>query len=448
MTKTDRLTRALFVALAVGLGWGIRGDFGGFEGAMFPGACLGLAFAYVAGQQSLFKRMPALGALTGIFIGMGGMMSYGILHGYAKADTLVNYSYGFLTLFMQGGAWGVFGCAIVGLVLEDKPPRWWQWISLAATVIVCGMLFRFLVVDTLGFHVNPPRGNTSVTFTGGAIALFVWLIVAKKPYGLRGALFGYLGFGIGMSFGRFLGNASYHLPWSVNHWNIMEVSAGFFGGLIFTYGMLGKKVAPPPEREGLPIRVGLSMCYVLFFIPVNHLLTRTSPVRKLAEWSQSFASYGLENADAMSQRVYMLLAIVALSGIVGIPIWLSIHTRKKTAFAAIPVLWLSLTMLLFQNLNALYFWYPRRPGAINMHFVFWVLFALMVVYVLARRQHAPAVEPDETMSRLPWVRWCSAALAVYIFIIALSAIVNGPKTMASANTRFPLWSWRDGPPSG
>ena len=47
MTTSDRFFRSVFVAIAVGLGWGIRGDFGHLIGAMYPGAILGLAFCYV-----------------------------------------------------------------------------------------------------------------------------------------------------------------------------------------------------------------------------------------------------------------------------------------------------------------------------------------------------------------------------------------------------------------
>ena len=92
MSFLDRLFRSLFVALAVGLGWGIRGDFGGVMGAMYPGACLGLGFAYVSGQREAWRWAPALGALSAYGISRGGMMSYGILHGYAKSDTFINYT--------------------------------------------------------------------------------------------------------------------------------------------------------------------------------------------------------------------------------------------------------------------------------------------------------------------------------------------------------------------
>ena len=72
MSLVDRLGRSLFVALAVGLGWGIRGDFGHIIGAMYPGAALGLALAYVSGQRSLFLWMPILAAPGGVRDRLGG----------------------------------------------------------------------------------------------------------------------------------------------------------------------------------------------------------------------------------------------------------------------------------------------------------------------------------------------------------------------------------------
>ena len=63
-------------------------------------------------------------------------MSYALLHGYAQSDTPVNYAYGFLTLFLQGSAWGTFGGALIGLMLERRPLRTGEW---------------------LGFNAPPPR---------------------------------------------------------------------------------------------------------------------------------------------------------------------------------------------------------------------------------------------------------------------------------------------------
>jgi len=445
MSVGQRLYRALFVALAVGLGWGIRGDFGHVIGAMLPGAALGLGFAYVTGQRSMFKWMPILGLLAGLGISTGGMMSYGILHGYAKSDTFINYSYGFFTLVLQGGAWGVFGCALVGLVLEEERLKAREWAGAVLTVFLSGIAVYHLVVCLAGFHINPPRSDLSIGFTGGAIGLFVWLIRHKKRLGLKAAMLGYIGFGLGMAGGRFLGNASYLQPFPVNHWNVMEVSCGFIGGLVFTFGMLGRRFPEPRPPKRFPWVAACGMVYAVALIPLLHRLARIRPAEKLAAWAKSLESYGYENPEFLSERILLGLNLVCVAGFIaaGVGIWL--YLRDKERLAAFPVMALSLLLLLFQNLNALYFFYPRREGTINMHFVFWVLYGLMVLYVLLPHKRE-LTDPDETAARVPWVRWIAGAVAAYLLIIVLAGFVNGEKTMASANTRFPLWSWRDGPP--
>ena len=133
-------------------------------------------------------------------------MSYALLHGYAQSDTLVNYAYGFLTLFLQGSAWGTFGGAFIGLMLERKPMRTGEWLGLISSTLFAGWVISFLVVDVIGFQINPPRNNSSIGFMGAALGQLIWLGCNKKPSGLRGAVLGYVGFGIGMAGGRLLGN--------------------------------------------------------------------------------------------------------------------------------------------------------------------------------------------------------------------------------------------------
>ena len=242
MSVADRIGRSLFVALAVGLAWGIRGDFGHLVGAMYPGAVLALAFAYVSGQRSLFLWMPVVASVSALAIGSGGTMSYGILHGYAQSDTLVNYGYGFLTLFLQGSAWGTFGGGLIGLLLERRPMRTGEWLGLIGSVLFAGWIVSFLIVDVLGFQINPPRNNGSIAFMGAAVGQMIWLACNNKPTGLRGAVLGYIGFGLGMAVGRLLGNLANVLQvdygFTINHWNVMETSCGFIAGFIYCFGMV------------------------------------------------------------------------------------------------------------------------------------------------------------------------------------------------------------------
>jgi hypothetical protein len=446
----DKVIRALFVALAVGLGWGIRGDFGHLLGAAYPGAALGLAFAFVTGQRSMLKWMPALAAVSSLGIGVGGAMSYGILHGYAKSDTLPNYAFGYFTLFCQGASWGVFGCAAIGLLLEKKQLRLAEWGRLLGSVFLGGFILYYVAVQMLDFHVNPPRSNSSIGHTGAALTLFAWLILNKKHLALRAAFFGYTGFGVGMFFGRFLGNAAYLLPFQINCWNIMEVSAGFFGGLIFTLGMLGCKFPDPPKSPSRPWWDGISVLWVLGGIPVFHLIWKITLQKKPEGWIERFAGFKdhvYENPEAWSQHVLNLLYIICAVAVVGAATWLVAHRKQTWAFRALPALFLSLIMLLFQNTSALRFWYDHQENYVNMHNVFWVLFGLMIfgaIYVYLRPPFP--VRQEEEVPKLPWRAGIAGVLALYIAVLIGAGLgVNNEETMGSAVTRWPKWHFREGP---
>ena len=453
MSLGDRIGRSVFVALAVGLGWGIRGDFGHLVGAMYPGAALGLALAYVSGQRSLFLWMPILAALSGLGIGSGGMMSYALMHGYAQSDTLVNYAYGFFTLFLQGSAWGTFGGALIGLMLERKPLGTGEWLGLIGSVLVGGWLTSFLVVNVLGFQINPPRNNGSIAFMGAALAQLIWLICNRKPIGLRGAVLGYVGFGLGMAAGRLLGNVANVLQglfgFTINHWNVMETSCGFIAGFIYCFGMVGRAYPEPPEDENIPLASAYGILYVLGLIPLWHRVNRIQPVdAKLADWAQSLESYGYSDPEGVARTILGLIDGVCVLGLVGAAIWMVIHFRRWQRWAALPVLWLSGTMLLYQNLNALYFFYPHRPNYINMHNVFWAMFGLMALYAALARPRPAAVPEDaspEAEPRFSWVAWMAGAGAILAIVVFLAGYVNGEQTMKTANTRWPAWSWQQGP---
>jgi len=451
MTLADRIGRSALVALAVGLGWGIRGDFGHLLGAMYPGACLALGLAYVSRQRSLFLWMPIIAAVSALGIGSGGSMSYGMLHGYAQADTFVNYSYGFLTLFLQGSAWGTFGGAMIGLVLERKPLTTTEWLAYVGSILAGGWFTSLIVVTWYGFDINPPRNNSSIAFMGAALAQLVWLAWSGKRVGFRGALLGYIGFGLGMAGGRLLGNIANvlqtsSLDFTINHWNVMEVSCGLIGGFIYALGMVNRSYPDPPERESVPLASIYGIVFTLGVIPLWHRLSRVRP-EKLDEWTKQFASYGSPNPPEMAEQVLSLLDGVCLLGFVGVAVWLVIHFRRMQRLAAFPLLWLSLVMLLFQNLHALFFWYPPREKLVNMHDVFWMMFALMVLYVAACEivRPRPAEPSDRDERPVPWIHWSIGTAIAFAAIVFVAGFVNGDETMRSANTRWPQWTWNEGP---
>lgn len=452
MTLTDRIGRSLFVALAVGLGWGIRGDFGHSIGAMYPGAALGLAFAFVSGQRSLYRWMPIIATLSAMGIGSGGTMSYGILHGYAASDTFLNYGYGLLTLFLQGAAWGTFGGALVGLMLEPKPMQTSEWLGLLGSVFVGGWIVSLVVVNFLGFHINPPRNNISIAFMGAGLGQLIWLWWSGRMVGLRGGFLGFVGFGLGMAGGRLLGNLANSLQepfgFTINHWNIMEVSCGLIGGFIFCFGMVNRRYPEPPRDRNIALASVYGIVTVLGFLPLWHRLARIIPDEKLELWSGTLGAEGWAEPGVMAIGVLTLIDGVCVMGFVGVAIWLMCHFQGNNRWPAFPVLWLSLTMILFQHLHALSFFVSTAEGYINMHHVFWVFLGLMILYVVFASPKPDSLElpsDGDDRVRFPWKPWILTSVSLFVLIVALASVINGEATMKSANTRWPEWTWRDGP---
>jgi len=48
----------LFVALALSIGWGVRGNWGHEVGAMVPGALAAMAAVLVSGRADWYRRAP------------------------------------------------------------------------------------------------------------------------------------------------------------------------------------------------------------------------------------------------------------------------------------------------------------------------------------------------------------------------------------------------------
>jgi hypothetical protein len=447
MGVRDRLGRSLFVAAAVGLAWGVRGDYGHVVGAMYPGAVLGLAWVAVAGAPALLPRMPVIAGLTAAAVGAGGTMSYGILHGYAQADTLPNYAYGLACLFLQGGCWGTFGGCLAGLLCERRPVRTGDWLGLIGSVAVGGWAATAMIVDGLGFRVNPPRNDITVAFLGAAVGQFLWLAGAGRPAGLRGAAYGFAGFGLGMAGGRVLANAAVHLEgwgYTVNHWNVMEVACGFVGGGVFAWGMLGLgRVEPAGEAGEFRRPALLGAVLTLGVIPVWHRLWRVP--EKLPGWPKTLAGLGQPEPDQLAAAVLTGVDAACALGAVGAAAWAVALARGWRWPGWAPAVWLSAVMLAFQQLTSFAFWQPARPGYLNTHHLFWALFLALPAYLLLAR---PGTRPAVAAATVPPPRagqLAAATAAALGVLVVVAGLTNGPRTMRLAHTRWPVWAWTEGP---
>ncbi len=226
----------LFPALAVMLGWGLRGHIGGGPfGAMIPGAMLALSI-------SLLLKIPEAAAavilVLGVFgIGLGGEMTYGQTLGFLRDPDTVWW--GLLGITLKGGVWGLLGGTVIstGLIFHRLSKK---AVVAAFLIMMAGMVIGFKGINEpmriyFSDPVNP-RSESWAALLSGAVTLLVFLRFKAKGAGFhivsRFALMGLIGGGLGFGLGSLWMVLGSHLPDVIfsNWWKAMEFTFGFILG--------------------------------------------------------------------------------------------------------------------------------------------------------------------------------------------------------------------------
>ena len=168
MTKKYLL---LFTALALGLGWAIRGHFGHEWGAAWAGAMGALAIILAFGRHDWVRNAPTLAALGGIGWAIGGIMSYGIVIGYCRGNDFLNVAYGYSMLAVIGGLYGFLGGGFFGLGLESTDDKKPNWAALIAQMVAGAYLAWGFLIYQLEWFMTPPRSELWAACLGAAAAL-------------------------------------------------------------------------------------------------------------------------------------------------------------------------------------------------------------------------------------------------------------------------------------
>ena len=127
----------LFTALAGGMGWGIRGQYGHETGAMLAGLLVALVLVYLFGYHLSSLSAARAVAQATVAIGFGGSMTYGQTLGLTQDAPLIGniaaLRWGLLGTFIKGSIWiGYFGL-FLGLGLGGKK---YTMIEMALALIV------------------------------------------------------------------------------------------------------------------------------------------------------------------------------------------------------------------------------------------------------------------------------------------------------------------------
>ena len=232
-----------FPAVAMLLGWGLRGYIGGGPfGALIPGCFVALSLCLLLGYK---METAAMGALFGaVGVGYGGNMTYGQTLGFLmESDTVL---WGLLGCVLKGGVWGLLGGAVLGAGLtRDRYDRKTLTIAFIITMVAFYIGVKLINEPKLIYFSNrldKPRDESWAGLLFAAIAFLGYLrsqgtkemITIPLRFALWGALGGALGFGGGALWMVFGPGIPIEQKW-IGWWKAMEFSFGFLFGAALGY---------------------------------------------------------------------------------------------------------------------------------------------------------------------------------------------------------------------
>ncbi len=326
----------LLSGLSMSIGWGVRGQFGGEDGAAVAGALGAMAVVLFSGRQDWWRRIAYFAAFGAIGWAFGGGMSYMKAIAYGHSPDSMTVLWGFGCIFLLGFVWaapGGGGTALpayltrqqlteffipisaliaVGLVREmlmdafrsSIRGAWWTewlWLTPIVTVLVIMLIRRridmggelilylyigrwlggLLLVRWLGIHLFPPRGDGWAGMLGliAGLLLFCW---RKKLGGVAFTTIGagFLG-GIGFALGELLKIVNISTGLQTNWHSVMEQTQGLFHGIALAIVMWFIVKRAPTVNDVPPVRKWTDVFAVLFVLwGVTYVNFRHSP----GEW--------------------------------------------------------------------------------------------------------------------------------------------------------------------
>ncbi len=276
----------VLTAMAGGMGWGIRGQYGHETGAMIAGVLVGLVLLLLFGRGTTSLTAARAAAMFALGISIGGCMTYGQTVGLTHNGSLVGnweaLRWGLTGLFLKGGIWIGFAGVFFGMALSGRRYR-----PLEVGLLLLVMVFLiFLGLHLFNMPFNPaeqrlpriyfsehwywktdaelqPRPEQWGGLLVALIGMVVYAGVARRDWlAVWLAFWGFLAGGAGFSLGQSVqAFHAWNTDWFrqgwfgtiepyMNWWNMMEITFGAVFGAILALGVwLNRRSIHPPQGE-------------------------------------------------------------------------------------------------------------------------------------------------------------------------------------------------------
>lgn len=268
MTSLSMLIFAVVTMIAVSYGWGMRGDLiGGEEGAMLPGALLGLCISQFIGSQLLADNFFVFMALGMMGMFFGGTEPYAQCFEFSywgdrREPGPENMKKAMLGLCIKGAPWFGICAAVIGIGFSAMTGLYYKWYEIAVLFAALPIM-RIAGTRIFNYPLDIKKkifpkiyfSKTSQEEWGGLwfmmITMVAFILFHKDYFALTVLLLGMLGGSVGWMVTQLMHSATkarmkngkyFFGKWQENgridNWKIMEFGYGAIGGLSIALGFI------------------------------------------------------------------------------------------------------------------------------------------------------------------------------------------------------------------
>ena len=389
----------LYPALAGGMAWGIRGQYGHETGAMIAGLLVSLTLAVLLCPKATSLQIAVAVAWCTVAMGFGGTETYGQTVGLTHDKELLgNWAalrWGMLGLAIKGGAWIGFAGLFLGMGLGGKRYRPLELLLMmlgGVAVFYAGVALFNSPYDPANkilpavYFSDDWRWEPGAVLTprrevwGGLLLALAALMaytgkVRKDGLAWRLGLWGVLGGALGFPLGQCL--QAYH-AWNrelfrsglwawldphMNWWNMMETTFGaVMGGVLGLGAWLNRKRIQPAPDEGTsraPAVLGWALLVVRLVLLVSNDFPFVRAAGRVYNNSLLMGLIPIVAAAAWRWWPYMILMPITLIPIAGKTVRELVYKSSAIDVAAGWIVYLVLPLLMAV---AAAVWFAREEG--------------------------------------------------------------------------------------